>query len=67
MTLTTAAFLALVGIALLTILLAADLINIVTGILHDVVPAMALLRSPVYGLASLAVTVFFYAFQRAQS
>jgi hypothetical protein len=46
---------------------AADFINIVTGVMRDVVPAMALLRSLVYLLASLTVNVFFYVFQKAQS
>jgi hypothetical protein len=67
MSLKTAAFLALVGMALLTILLAADFINVVTGVSRDVVPAMALLRSLIYLLASLTVTVFFWVFQKAQS
>jgi len=40
--------------------------NIATGVSRDVVPAMALLRSLIYLLASLTVTVFFYFFQRAQ-
>ena len=52
---------------LLTILLAADFITTVLGLIRDVVPAMALLRSLVYALASLSVTLFFYVFQKAQS
>ena len=67
MTLKNAAFLALIGTLLVTILLAVDLIKTVSGVLNDVVPAMALLRSLVYLVASLSVTVFFYVFQRAQS
>ena len=67
MSLKTAAFLALIGMILLTVLVTADFINTVTGIMHDVVPAMALLRSLVYLLASLTVTVFFWVFQKAQS
>jgi hypothetical protein len=47
--------------------LAADFIMTVSGVLNEVVPAMALLRSLVYLLASLSVTVFFYAFNKAQS
>ena len=62
MALKNAALLALVGMALLTILTAADFVNTVLGILRDVVPAIALLRSLVYLLASLTVTVFFYVF-----
>jgi hypothetical protein len=67
MSLKTAAFLALIGMILLTVLVTADFINTVTGIMRDVVPAMALLRSLVYVLASLTVTVFFYFFQKSQS
>jgi hypothetical protein len=48
MSLKTAAFLALIGMILLTVLVIADFINTVTGIMHEVVPAMALLRSLVY-------------------
>ena len=67
MTLKNAAFLASIGMTLLTILLAADFITTVLGLIRDVVPAMALLRSLVYALASLSVTLFFYVFQKAQS
>lgn len=67
MTLKNAAFLALIGTLILTILLALDFIKTVSGVLSDVVPAMALLRSLVYLFASLSVTVFFYVFHKAQS
>ena len=62
-----AALLALIGTLLLTILVVLDFIKTVSGVLNDVVPAMALLRSLVYLVASLSVTVFFYVFHRAQS
>jgi len=67
MNLKSAALLALIGTLLLTILLAADFINTVLGVLRDVIPAMALLRSLVYLFASFCVTAFFYVFNRAQS
>lgn len=67
MTIKNAGLLALIGTLLLTILLAADFINTVWAFLHDVIPAMALLRSLVYWFASLGVTVFFYIFNRTQS
>ena len=60
-------YLALIGTLLLTILVVADFIKTVSGVLNEVVPAMALLRSLVYLLASLSVTVFFFVFHRAQS
>jgi hypothetical protein len=67
MSLKNAASLALVGMMLLTVLVAADFLNAILGVMRDVVPAMSLLRSLIYLLASLTVTVFFYAFQKAQS
>jgi hypothetical protein len=67
MSLKNAAFLALIGTLLLTVLLASDYLNTLLGVLRDVVPAMALLRSLVYLFASLTVTVFFYVFHKAQS
>ena len=66
MTLKNAAFLALIGTFLLTILLAVDFIKTSSGVLNDLVPPMALLRSLDYLLASLSVTLFFYVFHRAQ-
>ena len=67
MTVKNAAFLALIGTLLLTILLALDFIKTVSGVLNDLVPPMALLRSLDYLLASLSVTLFFYVFHTAQS
>ena len=67
MSLKNAAFLALIGTFLLTILLAADFIKTVSGVLNDVIPAMVLIRSLVYLFSGLSVTLFFYAFNRAQS
>ena len=67
MTLKNVAFLALIGMLLLTLLLAVDFIRTVSGVMNDVVPAMALLRSLVYLLASISVTAFFYVFHGAQS
>ena len=65
MNLNSAAFLALIGSLLLTILLAMDFINTVLGVVRDVIPAMTLLRSLVYAFASISVMVFFYFFNRA--
>jgi hypothetical protein len=66
MGLKSAALLALVGTLLLTILLAADFINTVSGVVRDVIPVMAVLRSLVYLVASIGVTVFFWVFYKAQ-
>ena len=66
LTVTVARFLVMIGMLPLSIVLAADFIKTVSGVLNDVVPAMALLRSLVYLLASLTVTMLFYVFNRAQ-
>jgi hypothetical protein len=61
-----AAFLALVGMMLVTILLIADLIGDVLGVVRSLIPVMRLLRSIVYAFAGLSVVVFLYAFHKAQ-
>ena len=66
MNLKSAAFLALVGMILLTVLLIADFVNLFLGVMRDIVPVVMLLRSLIYTLASLAVTVFFWVFYRAE-
>ena len=66
MNLKSAAFLALVGMILLTVLLIGDFINLLLGVMRDIVPVVMLLRALIYMLASLAVTVFFWVFHRAQ-
>jgi hypothetical protein len=66
MNLKSAAFLALVGMILLTVLLIADFINVLLGVMRDIVPMVMLLRSLIYMLASLAVTVFFWVFYRGE-
>ena len=67
MTLKNAAFLALAGMLLLTILLAADFVNTLLNVARGLIPAMALLRSLVYLSAGLTVTVYFYVFNKVQS
>lgn len=67
MTLKNAAALALIGTLLLTVLLAVDFLNTALGVVRDVVPAAAILRSLVYLFAGVAVTVFFYVFNREQA
>jgi len=52
--------------ALLTILLAVDFLRDVSAILAGVVAAVTLLKSVIYLLASLSVTVFLYVFHKAQ-
>ena len=55
-----------VGMILLTFLVVSDFVTTLTGVLRDIVPAMALFKSLVYLVASVTVT-FFYVFHKAQS
>ncbi len=65
MTLKNVAFLAFLGTLFLTIVVAFDFVNTASGVLRDIVPAVAVLRSLIYLFASVSVTVFFYVFYRA--
>lgn len=67
MTLKNMAFLAFVGTLLLTIVVAFDFVNTVSGVLRDIVPLLVVLRSLIYLFASVSVTVFFYVFYKGQS
>jgi len=67
MGLKTAAFLALIGLLLLTILDAATFLNDLTAFLHDAVAAMTLLAAAIHLLASLTLTIFLFVFHRAQA
>jgi len=66
-TLKNAALLALIGIILLTVLVAASFISTLLGVMRDLIPAMALLTALIHLFASLSVLVFFYVFYRKQS
>ena len=67
MTLKNVAFLAFLGTLLLAIVVAFDFVNTALGVLRDIVPAVAVLRSLIYLFASVSVTVFFYVFYKGQS
>jgi hypothetical protein len=67
MTLKNVAFLAFFGTLLLTIVVAFDFVNTASGVLRDIVPPVAVLRSLIYLFASVSVTVFFYVFYKHQS
>ena len=67
MTLKNVAFPAFLGTLLLTIVVAIDFVNTALGVLRDIVPAVAVLRSLIYLFASVSVTVFFYVFYKGQS
>ena len=65
-TLRSAAAFAFIGMLILTILLLAVFVRDVMSFIDGLIPALRLLASAIYLLASLSVTVFFFAFQRAQ-
>jgi hypothetical protein len=67
MTLKSASFLAMIGTLLVTTLVSVNFFNTIVGVLHDIVPAMALLPCLVYFLAGIAVTAFFWVYNRSQS
>jgi hypothetical protein len=67
MTLKNAAFFALIGMILLTVLLAVVFIRDFSGVLSGAVAAMALLESAIRLLASLSLAVFLCVFHKAQS
>ncbi|MGA3017803.1 MAG: hypothetical protein ABSF62_11840 [Bryobacteraceae bacterium] len=67
MSLKSAAFFALIGMILLTVLLAAGFIRDVSSFASGGVALITLLRSGIHLLASLSVAVFLYVFHKAQS
>jgi hypothetical protein len=67
MSLKTAAFFALIGMILLTVLDAAGFLRDLTGFLREAVAAISVLEAAIHLLASLGVTVFLFAFYRAQA
>ena len=67
MTLKSAALFALIGMTLLTVLLAVGFIRDVTAFMAGAIAAVALLKSLIQLLASLSVAVFLYVFHKAQS
>ena len=66
MTLKNAAFLALVGMAMLTVLITVNLLTDLSGVARGLVPYMAMLKSLVAWLASLSLLIFFAVFYRKQ-
>jgi hypothetical protein len=67
MTLKNAAFVALIGTILLTILLAVSCVVSVAGFLHGVVSAASMLAALIRVFATLSLAVFFYVFHKAQA
>jgi hypothetical protein len=67
MTLKSAAFFALICMALLSVVLAVGFIRDVSAFTAGAIAAMEMLISLIHLLASLGVTVFLYVFYRAHS
>ena len=66
MTLNKAAFLALVGMILATILLVAGFIGDVFSVARGLIPAMRLLTSFIYAFAGLTMVMFLNAFHKTR-
>jgi hypothetical protein len=61
-----AAFLAFVGMALATALLAFDLIENVLNVVRGLIPAVRVFSSLIYTFAAFCVALFLFVFYRAQ-
>jgi hypothetical protein len=55
-----AAFLALIGMILVTVLAVADLFQTAAGVVRGIVPAAAVFRSLIYAFASITLSVFLF-------
>ena len=64
MSLKSAAFLALIGTILTTILLVYNLIVSVLNVMRGLIPLDTLLSTMIYAFASLSLAVFFYVFNK---
>jgi hypothetical protein len=67
MTLKSAALFALIGMILLTVVVALGFIRDISAFTTGAIAAMAMLVSLIHLLASLSVTVFLYVFHEKQS
>ena len=64
MNLKNAAFLALIGTILTTILLVYDLVSAILNVTQGLVPAMSIFPLLIYSFASLTLAVFFFVFHK---
>jgi hypothetical protein len=64
MSLKNAAFLALIGTILTTILLLYDLVSAILNVTQGLVPAVTIFPLLIYSFASLTVAVFFFVFHK---
>ena len=66
MSLKNISFLAFAGTFLVAMLAAVNFFNTITGVVRDIVPAMAILPGLIYLFAAIVVTAFFWLFSRSQ-
>ena len=66
MTLKSATLLALIGTLLVTILVSVHFFDTIVGVSRGIIPAMALLPCVVYFFAGIALSAFFWVFNRSQ-
>ena len=64
MNLKNAAFLALIGTILTTLLLVYDLVSAILNVTQGLVPAITIFPLLIYSFASLTVAVFFFVFHK---
>jgi hypothetical protein len=64
MSLKSAAFLALIGMILITILRLYDLVSTIMNVIGGLVPAITLVSSLIYTFASLGLAAFFFVFHK---
>ena len=62
-----AALLAMIGTAMLTILLLWKLVNNLLALMRGLIPATVFFSSLIFAFAAVTVVVFFYIFHRRQS
>ena len=67
MTIKGAALLALIGMILLTLLVLAGFIRDITSVLDGLIPALRIVASLIYLIASVGVAVFFWVFYTRQA
>jgi hypothetical protein len=64
MSLKNAAFLALIGTILTTLLLVYNLVSAILNVTQGLVPAMSIFPLLIYSFASLTVAIFFFVFHK---
>jgi hypothetical protein len=67
MGLKTAAFLALIGTLLVTVVYLATFVNDLTAYFQNAIAAMTLLAAAIHLFAGLMISLFFFSFYRAQA